>query len=72
MSDLGAPRAPPHPKTMRQTKYLDEGTLYEKKSFFSEIIFRGIFHIFRDLEIWIFMILGSVLAHFHRESNRKL
>ena len=57
---------------MRQTKYLDPQASAEKNVFFTEIIFRDIFHIFRDLEIWIFVILELFLTRYNRESNTKL
>ena len=41
-----APQAPPQPKTMRQTKYLDPKACHEKKSFFFRKCFFADFSLF--------------------------
>ena len=57
MSVVGASPAPPHPKTMRQTKYLDPRAFHEKKCFFfQKMNFRNIFHFFWHPKTSIFAI----------------
>ena len=56
MSDVGAFPAPPQPKTMQETKYLDPKSSHEK-NFFAENVFSQYFHFFRHLNISIFAIL---------------
>ena len=50
IDDVRALPAPPEPKTMRQTKYLNPKACHEKKSFFSENIFSQYFSLFSTLQ----------------------
>ena len=46
MSDVGAFPAPPQPKTMRETKYLDPKASHEENIFFAENVFSQYFPLF--------------------------
>ena len=53
MDDVRAFPAPPQPKTMRETKYLDPKASHEKKIFLQKMFSHNIFHFFRHLNISI-------------------